>query len=214
MTIAQRFEYCAYKWDSGEFPVSSFNNNEIKTLIERWRQGDESAAERIFTLYWDRLWLLAKSRINQRLGRREGPSDAVQSAFESFFRRTKDGQFQFDRSDSLWGLLAAITLNKVRGRAESHCAAKRDVAREVRADDLSPVVFARDPSAEEAVAFADELEHVVRSLSEAEATILGLCLQGIAPAEIAEMCSCSRWTVRRTLDRIGNKLRERLSAES
>ena len=193
--------------------MNSAQSDNVQVLVEKWRQGDEAAAEHIFGLYWERLWLLAKSRIDQRLSAREGASDAVQSAFKSFFWRARDGQFHLDQSDALWRLLATITLNKVQDRVERHKAQRRATAHEVRLDDFDPAAFAHDPTAEEAVAFADEIEHVVQSLPQDEAAMLGLCLQGQTPSEIADACGCSRWKVRRVLNRIGETLRQRLSEE-
>ena len=73
-----------------------------------------TAAERIYQLYSQRLWALARARIDARLAQRVGASDIVQSAFQSFFRLAKDGEIHIDHSESLWRLLAAITVNKVR----------------------------------------------------------------------------------------------------
>ena len=54
------------------------------------------------------------------LQRRIGPDDIVQSVCRTFFRRSQDGQFELHGTASLWRLLCAITLAKVRHHARFH----------------------------------------------------------------------------------------------
>ena len=42
-------------------------------LLERFRGGDESAAEALFARYFERLTALARSRLSTRLARRADP---------------------------------------------------------------------------------------------------------------------------------------------
>jgi RNA polymerase sigma factor (sigma-70 family) len=150
--------------------------------------------------------------MGERLRRRVGADDVVQSVFRTFFRRTEKGEYPIDHSGSLWHLLVTITLNKVRRQGERHGAAKRNVRAEVDLDDaqLSPEAVARGPTPEEAVLFMDELEALLRDLPEPEPEIVRLCLEGHSSSEIAQRTSCSRWTVRRALDRFGRRAQKRL----
>ena len=187
-----------------------------KQLLESWRSGNEAAAEELHCRYAQRLCRLADAQIGARLGRRVGPEDVVQSAFRTFFRRSADGQFHIDHSGSLWRLLVRITLNKIRQQGERHRAGKRDMAREVYAgsDQLGPEFIARGPTADEAVALAEEIEHLIAGLKSPEPEVFRLRLQGHSTSEIAAQVGCSRWTVRRVLDRVGEQLEERLAQHS
>jgi RNA polymerase sigma factor (sigma-70 family) len=184
----------------------------IKVLLARWKVGEQPAAERIYQLYSQRLWALARARIDARLAQRVGASDIVQSAFQSFFRLARDGEIHIDHSESVWRLLAAITVNKVRQQEERHNAARRRRGAEVRLADLKtdPSAFAHTPTPLEGVILADELETLIAGLEPPEPEILSLCLQGFTPSEIALKVHCSRWSVRRVLNRIGHQLEQRL----
>ena len=184
-------------------------------LVERWRSGDETAADELYRRYAERLCKLAQQQMDRRLARRVGPDDIVQSVFRTFFRRSGEGQFQIDHSNSLWQLLARITINKVRRHGKRHRAAKRDVAREVHGTDeqLSPEDVAHAPGPEEAVALADELELILRDMRPPRPEVLNLCLQGYSASEIASRVKRSRWTVRRMLDEIGERLRDRMEED-
>jgi RNA polymerase sigma factor (sigma-70 family) len=188
----------------------------IKSLVAKWKAGDQLAADRIYSLYSHRLWALARGRIDARLAQRVGASDIVQLAFQSFFRLTRDGEIRIDNSESVWRLLAAITVNKVRKQRERHNAARRHRGAEVRLSDLKadPSPFAHVPTPMEALILADELEALLAQLDPPEPEILSLCLQGFSPSEIALQVHCSRWSVRRVLNRIGRQLERRLSDNS
>ncbi|NLY01112.1 MAG: sigma-70 family RNA polymerase sigma factor [Rhodopirellula sp.] len=183
-----------------------------KALVERWQSGDQQAADELYRRYAQRLCALADRWIDAKLGRRVGADDVVQSVFRTFFRRSHQGDYQLDHSGSLWRLLVQITLNKVRHQAERHRAAKRDVAAEVHCDgeQLSPEFFARDPSQEEVAAFLDELELLTTGLRDPEPEIVRLCLEGYSASEIASEVGCTRWTVRRVLTRLGDRLQRRM----
>jgi RNA polymerase sigma-70 factor, ECF subfamily len=179
-------------------------------LIGRWQSGDALAAEELHRRYAQRLCTLAESQIGQRLQRRVDADDIVQSVFRTFFRRAADGQFLIDHSCSLWNLLVRITINKIRLRAQYHHAGKRDLGVEVYADNeqLTPEAIAREPGPEEAVILTDEIETLLRGLDPAEIEVFQLTLQGYSTPEISERQGRSRWTIRRTLDRIGHQLQK------
>ena len=84
-------------------------------LLERWKAGDGSAADEIFSRYMQRLAGLARHRLSDKMQRRVDPDDVVPSADRSFFRPAQDDRYELKRSGDLWRLLAAITMNKVLG---------------------------------------------------------------------------------------------------
>ena len=101
----------------------------FEDVLDRLSKGDENAATEVFTRYTGRLIGLARSRLNARLRQKEDPEDVVQSVLRSFFTRHADGQFDLEGWDSLWSLLATITLRKCGRRIERFGTAGRDVSR-------------------------------------------------------------------------------------
>ena len=185
-------------------------NEQADVLLDRWQNGDEQAAEILYQRYAKRLSALAEAQLSERLGRRVGSDDIVQSVLRTFFRRARDGQFSIDHSGSLWRLLVTITLNKIRRQSEHHHAAKRDVNSELPgADAWLAETIARGPSATDVVMLNEELEQLLAGFDETEREILRLSLEGYTTPEIADRMGRSRWTIRRVLNRIGTMLSER-----
>jgi RNA polymerase sigma factor (sigma-70 family) len=182
-------------------------------LLEGLRQGDESAAEEVFALYFERLVLLARSRLSTRLARRADPEDIVLSVYRSFFVGARRGRFQLRRGGDLWRLLASITKHKVLRQARNQRAERRSVEVEVsldRAEEGRLPGRKHEPSAEEALFLADELEGVFAALSALGRRVLELRLQGSRLSEIAKETGRSERTIRRALGQIREILAERL----
>ena len=146
-------------------------------------------ARQIVERYFDRLLVLARRRISQRLAGRVDPDDVLQSVFRTFFRRVKEGQFVFAEEDDLCKLLMRITLHKTLRQVAFHKAAKRDPGREaVQGDDHRETLLGlldREPSPEATVAFLDQLEHFLNQLDPQTRRIIEMRLQGHANDEIA-----------------------------
>jgi RNA polymerase sigma factor (sigma-70 family) len=166
-------------------------------LLLRCRQGDEDASREIFERYLARLTALARSRQAPRLARRTDPEDIVLSAYRSFFVGARDGRFVLQRSGDLWRLLVSITLHKLYRQVKRHSAESRDVQREEMLGEN--VAFSQEPTAEEAVALADELEAILKPLDPLLRRVLELRLQGESLEEIAAITMRSERTVRRSL---------------
>src|SRR5438874_13774261 len=115
---------------------------EEQALINLWRQGDEDAARQIVERYIDRLLLLARRRISQRLASRIDAEDIVQSVFRTFFHRAKQGQFHLAEPDDVCKLLARITAHKTFRQIAFHRRAKRDAAQETgQGDDAQDLLM-------------------------------------------------------------------------
>ncbi|MAR10709.1 MAG: hypothetical protein CL681_12120 [Blastopirellula sp.] len=181
-------------------------------LLARWKEGDEDAAEEIFERYLHRLAALARKRLSQKMQQRVDAEDVVQSAYRSFFRQARENRYELSRSGDLWRLLAAITVNKTLRQIEFHRAAKRSVTEEttIPSDDHqdTPVVrsLSREPTAEEELALADELESFMQPLDASERQVLEMRLQDFDSEEIAAAIGRSTRTVRRILERLKNAL--------
>src|SRR4051794_7794014 len=182
-------------------------------LLERFRGGDELAAEALFARYFERLTSLARSRLSTRLARRTDPEDIVLSVYRSFFVEAREGRYALGRGGDLWRLLSSITVHKLLKRARHEGAARRSFASEVP---LDPAAEERmrgrpsDPTPEDALALADELERAFSLLDAFGRRVLELRLQGLQISEIAEDAGRSERSVRRSLAQIRALLADRL----
>jgi RNA polymerase sigma factor (sigma-70 family) len=182
-------------------------------LLEQYRGGDDRAAEALFARYFERLTLLARSRLSPRLAQRTDPEDIVLSVYRSFFVEARAGRFTLSRGGDLWRLLAGITRHKLLRQVRRQGAGCRTLDRELpldRVDEGKLLAGRPDPSPDEAVALADELEQVLAHLDRFGRRVLELRLQGAALAEIAEDTGRSERSVRRSLAAIRAQLSGRL----
>src|SRR4051812_41485919 len=99
-------------------------------LMIRLKEGDQAAATEVFGRYIRRLIGLASRQFDTWLRHRVDIEDVVQSAYKSFFAGQGQGRFVLGDWDSLWGLLAVITLRKCYRRRDYLRAERRDAARE------------------------------------------------------------------------------------
>jgi RNA polymerase sigma factor (sigma-70 family) len=185
-------------------------------LLDQVRAGDGRAAEELFGRYMERLTRLARVRLSRRLASRTDPEDVVLSAWRSFFVGAAAGRFSLERSGDLWRLLVAITLNKLYRQARRHSATRRSVAKERPLDSVPEghlPAGEREPTPEEAVSLADELEAVMTRLDSFARRVLELRLQGNSVETIAVETDRSERTVRRTLAEIRKSLTARLERE-
>lgn len=184
---------------------------------QRWidglRGGDDVIVREFCARYGDLLFRLAEKHLPGGLRRRVGPEDVVQSACRTFLRRAKGNEFDIADSESLWRLLCAITLTKVREQTRFHLRQKRGLDREVHAiassDDSTasgPAIPAEGESPAEAAEFADQFQALMDTLDDEEKQIVDLKLQEYTNEEAAEKLGCSERTVRRILKRVQGRL--------
>lgn len=194
---------------------AAYDDESIR-LLKDFEQGDDEAAEKIFARYVERLVGLAHGRMSEKLGRRLDPEDVVQSVYRSFFCRARDGHYIIERSGDLWALLASMTVHKVAGAAQHHTQQKRSMNKDAGVNDWSVYAtrfaprFAAEPTEEDLVAVYEELESVMRDLTEPQRKILERRLQGATRQSIAEELEISERTVRRFLEKIKSTFENRL----
>jgi RNA polymerase sigma factor (sigma-70 family) len=173
-----------------------------RSLLRRLAGGQETAADILYRRYADRIRALARARLPDHVHARLDPDDVVQSVFRAFFESARRGLYQVPDGESLWRLLAVVTVNKVRSLYAYHAAARRDARATVGwgGDETSPTT---DPE-------SDLMELAVRDVLEqlpaAERTAVELRLEGYEVAEIATRTGRSKRSVERSLQ----KARERL----
>ncbi len=178
-------------------------------LLARWRGGDAQAATLLFRRYAEKLIALAQRQLSARLAQRVAPEDVVQSVYCSFFVGARDGQYVLERSGDLWRLLVGITLHKLQHQFRRHLADRRSIRREegTNGEELAEFM-AQEPSPDQAVALADELEQALRRLEPLARRVFELRLQGYSLDEIAAAVECCERTVRRTLKRVTEQLEQ------
>jgi RNA polymerase sigma-70 factor (ECF subfamily) len=187
-------------------------DHEFMALKERLRRGDDSAEREVFERFANRLFAIARRRLNASLKSKVDADDVLQSVFRSFFVRQREGGVACVNWDGLWGMLVRITLRKCDRRWEHHSAARRDVRRECtpaadqRGEADAWIGLAREPTAEDACQLQDTLEHVMRKLDETGRQVLELRLQGFSVIEVAERIEATERTVFRKLDMIKTRL--------
>jgi len=181
-------------------------------LLERYRRGDERAADALFTRYVERLTAMVRWQLASPMRRRLDPEDVVLSAYRSFFVRARQGDFALERSGDLWKLLVTITLNKLRRQVAHHRAAKREAGRE-RPLEEPVVAYAAGPTPLEALAAAEELRALMGKLTPLQRQVLELRLQECRWDEIAAVTGRSERTARRALEEVRVLWQQELSAE-
>jgi RNA polymerase sigma factor (sigma-70 family) len=183
-------------------------------LLERYRGGDDLAADELFARYFSRLTALARSRLSPRLARRTDPEDVVLSVYRSFFVEAREGRFVLNRGGDLWRLLAAITRHKLLRQVRSQTADRRSIDVEVSLDQIEVeglVASETNPSPADALELAEELEWVLSRLDLFARRVLELRLRGLQLAEIAEETGRSERSVRRSIAEVRKRLAERLN---
>jgi RNA polymerase sigma factor (sigma-70 family) len=182
-------------------------------LIDGLRAGDSRIEHEFWGCYGAALQRLAEQRLSPKLQARVGPEDVAQSACRTFLRRARGGEFQLPDSNALWQILCVITLTKVREQARFHRRHKRSIDREVPLDpagrDSRAAGFEpADPRAEseEAMAIAEEMEHVLSSLDDEDRQVVSLKLQDLTNDEVAQRLNLSERTVRRMLKAVQARL--------
>jgi RNA polymerase sigma factor (sigma-70 family) len=166
------------------------------SLLRRLADGQETAAAALYRRYAARIRSLATARLPDHLTARADPEDIVQSVFRAFFTSARKGLYQVPCGETLWGLLAVVTVNKLRSLHAYHAAARRDARHTVPFDgDRMDVPMLESELME--VAVRDVLEH----LPGPERAAVELRLEGYEVAEIADRAGRSKRAVERSLQK-------------
>jgi RNA polymerase sigma-70 factor (ECF subfamily) len=185
-------------------------------FLARLQSRDGAAAQELFVRFTHQLIALAHQHIIAGLRHKVDAEDVVQSAYKSFFLRYGAANLDVANWNSLWGLLAVITMRKCADRAAYHRAERRDVAREVTAQReegapwLDPV--GREPTPLEAAMLTETVDQLLAGLDEEDRPVLELSLQGVTTREISERLGRAERTVRLLREGIRHRL-ERMQRE-
>src|SRR6516165_7356674 len=175
-------------------------SNSFAEFLARLHRGEDVAAQELFARFTHQLIALALRHIDAGLRHKVDPEDVVQSVYKSFFFRYDAGNLDVVNWNSLWGLLARITVRKCAERAAYHRAECRNTAREVSPPPGEGVPWpgppGREPTPVEAAVLAETVKQLFARLDEEERPVLELSLQGHTTREISERLGRAERTVR------------------
>ncbi len=174
-----------------------------KELAQRWKQGDQRAADELFWRYQKRLLNLVRSQLNVRLQSRLDAEDLVQSIMRSAFRITQQESLQYNEESGFWKWLVSVALNKTFNRIDRETADKRDVKRESSKLQEMDERIAQEPTPADVTEFADLLENILSKLTKEQCQALIGKLEGLNQNEIADRLNVNV----RTVQRMGPALR-------
>jgi RNA polymerase sigma factor (sigma-70 family) len=180
-------------------PVSAdrLENLPDAQLLARIRAGDALAEREVFDRYYARVVGFARARMNARLQVRVGASDVAASAMKSVLLGIRPGEFDLDADDTLWPLLATVTLNKIRNQWKAHTAQRKDLRLSQPLEPCEWLVKDCPPQACE-TEMNDLVECLLAQFAPRRQSILRLALEGYGVGEIAASIGVSERTVYET----------------
>lgn len=180
-------------------------------------ESERSNAE-FFHRFAKRLATVAQRHISLRLRHKIEPEELTQSVFRTFYRRLGLGTLEAKDSDKVWGLLVRLVLCKLRNRVVFFQAQRRDVRAERsldQPDDLGLIGRSRlagnETAPDEQAAVNEVFEEFLRELNPDDETIFVAHLAGYRSPAISVQVGSSEQTVRRRLQQMERKLRDRLT---
>ena len=189
---------------------AAFGSVSDRSLLRRFRTGEEDAATAIYLRYAARLNKLARSKTNTNMMGRVDPEGIVQSVFRTFFRRAAVGQYDVPDGEELWKLFLVIALNKIRHSTSHHRALKRDIGK-TEPIDLRDGITGDDGCRMEAFsALRMTIHDLLDNLSDSHKRIVALRIEGHEVAEIARATERSQRSVERLLQDFRGRLADRI----
>lgn len=189
------------------------SDDPVSDWIDKLRQGDAEAAQRIWDAYSQQLLLRTRQRMGNRLPTVSDEEDVVGSAFRSLFRRAAGGEFaELDGSDALWRLLVVIAERKALKVIRKERTQKRGGGKVVSASALSgddpanatawDQIATTSQTPEFNVAVAESVQQLLGLLEPESQSIAVYKLEGWTNEEIAAKLERSVKTIERRLVQI------------
>lgn len=185
--------------------MAEASEGSITQAFTRLRNGDPAAVRELWERFFPRLLALSRATLAGRPQRVADATDAVQSAFVSFWQKATGGELAaaLDRND-VWNLLGLITVRKAKKQVRRESALKRGGGqvmgegelRGPQGEALSLAELAADMPAQEFDLHGEEL---MQALDGELRTIAFLRLFGYRNREIADLLQCTERKVERKL---------------
>ena len=183
-----------------------------RSLLRRFRSGEDDAATALYLRYAKRLHALAQTKTAADLAARVDADGIVQSVFRTFFRRAAKGQYDVPDGEQLWKLFLVIALNKIRDTAAHHRAQKRDVGRTQPMSPGGHSMCREDGGNAEALAVLRmTIDDLLDAMPGTQRDIVALRIEGHEVTEIARRTKRSLRSVERLLQKFRSDLREVIS---
>jgi len=185
--------------------------NSVSQWIDLLKTGDESAAQRLWERYFEKLAGLARRKLQGSRQRIADQEDVALSAFDSFCRGAQQGRFpQLTDRDDLWRLLVVITVRKALDWQTHERRQKRGGGKVVEESFLVgaadsgvagiDALAGPEPSPEFAVQVAEECQRLLGLLDDDVLRSVALWkMEGHTTEEIAGKLGCVPRTVERKL---------------
>lgn len=193
---------------TSDSPLNSPAPSDDRSLLQRYRRGDDDAATELYMRYAHRLQALTHAQTSTDLKQRVDNEDLVQSIFRTFFRRVARGQYDVPDGEELWKLLLVIGLNKIRSTAVHHRAHKRDIGRTTSGTNALEAQQTQTNQFDETGLITLELtiKELLSQLPPQYGEIVNHRIAGYDVSEIAEMTKRSKRTVERILQAFRQQL--------
>lgn len=193
--------------------MSSPDPGSVTIWINKLKQGDPQAPQKIWESYYGRLMALARKKLQGFPRRIADEEDVALGALESFFEGVREGKFpDLEDRTNLWSLLVVITARKALRLIEEQTRAKRGGG-DVRGESVFirpgrrpqegagiEQVTGREPTPEFEARMVEEFERLFQSLGSPDLVdIARWKMDGFTRDEIAAKLGRSRGTVERKL---------------
>jgi DNA-directed RNA polymerase specialized sigma24 family protein len=179
----------------------------VTIWLGQLQAGDPLAAEHLWRGYFHKLVNLAQQRLRGRPPAVADEEDVALSAFDSFCRGARQGQFpRLDDRHDLWQLLVLLTARKVcrllrdERRLKRGGGAVRHLSALADEDAGMAEVIGAEPTPEFAAEVAEELRRRLEALGDNELRAVAVAkMEGHSNAAIAERLGVTERTVERRL---------------
>jgi DNA-directed RNA polymerase specialized sigma24 family protein len=178
----------------------------ITYWVERLKEGDDLAAQKLWECYFEQLVRLARNKLHDLPRRAAYEEDVALSALHSFCQGAERGCFPqlLDRED-LWQLLVVITARKALDLKQYERRQKRGGAAARNPDDRAKLtaiedIISREPTPEFAVMVAEQCQNLLDRLVDPALRSIALWkMEGYSTEQIAARLNCVPRTVERKL---------------
>ena len=194
-----------------EFSLSQLTD---RSLLKRFRTGNQDAATALYLRYAKRLERLAKVNVSRSLAARVDTEDVVQSVFRTFFRRVTQGQYEVGDQEDLWRLLLVMALNKIRSSGTFHRAAKRDIGSTEPLPDHLPETKSRAEGELALNVLKLTIQELVGAMPFEQRSIVLLRIEGYEVQEIAVKTGRAKRSVERILQSFRGQLQNSLNEKT
>jgi len=185
----------------------------ISHWIANLKDGDEDAAQALWSRYAIRLLDCAKKRLGRSQSGIADEEDVAQLAFASLCRGASEGRFQDVKNrDELWWMLLTITKRKATDHMRRETAKKRGGGKVISETHFRATavggsavwsfdnLVGQDPTPEDLAILAEEYDVLMSKLRDSRLrNIAGLRIEGHTIPEIAEKLSIAKRSVERKL---------------